>query len=81
MLHSLQFGTDGLDITHESSLGGPALGLCSAWRFGDFGRFGDLFNFQEKMVLYIMTRVIKYYVNVDALNHKMCEYSLRVRIS
>ena len=33
---------DSFDITRESSLGGPTFGLCSAWRFGAFWRFGDI---------------------------------------
>ena len=37
----LQVWTDPYNITHESSLGGFAFGLCSAWRYGTFWRFGD----------------------------------------
>ena len=37
----LQISTDPFDITHESSLEGSAFGLCSAWRYGAFWRFGD----------------------------------------
>ena len=37
----LQIWTDPYDISHESFLGGPAFGLCSAWRYGAFWRFGD----------------------------------------
>ena len=35
--HSLQFLLDALHITHESSLGGFAFVLWSAWRYGVFG--------------------------------------------
>ena len=37
----LQLSTDPFDIIHESSLEGSAFGLCSAWRYGAFWRFGD----------------------------------------
>ena len=37
----LQIWTDPYDIRHESSLGSPAFGVCSAWRYGAFWRFGD----------------------------------------
>ena len=37
----LQLWTDSFDITQEISLGGPAFGVCSAWRYGAFWRFGD----------------------------------------
>ena len=37
----LQIWTDLYDIGHESFLGGLAFGLCLAWRFGAFWRFGD----------------------------------------
>ena len=37
----LQIWTDPYDIRHESSLGGFAFGLCSAWRYVAFWRFGD----------------------------------------
>ena len=39
-------------------------GLCSASRFGDFRRCNE---FSRKMVFYIMTQVINYYVKVAAL--------------
>ena len=39
--HSLQFLTDSFHIIQESSLGGSAFGLWSAWRYGEFWRFGD----------------------------------------
>ena len=32
---------DLLDFWQDLSLGVPALGLCSAWRYGEFWRFGD----------------------------------------
>ena len=41
MHHSLQFLTDSFHIAQVSSLGGSAFGLWSAWRYGDFWRFGD----------------------------------------
>ena len=45
-------------------------------------RFGDLFHFQNEMVLYIMTQVIKRYAIVVALGkHTVSENYLRVRIS
>ena len=53
MLLFLQLSTDSFDITQESFLGSPAFGLCSAWRYGAFLRFGDLFHFRQKMVIYI----------------------------
>ena len=38
---NLQFSTDSFHIIHESSLGDFAFGLWSAWRYGEFWRFGD----------------------------------------
>ena len=54
----LQIWTDLFHINYESSLEGPAFGVCFAWRFGEFWRFGDLFYFRQKMVIYIVTCVI-----------------------
>ena len=39
---------------------GSTFGLSLAWLYGAFSRFGDLFHFCEKMVLYIVTHVIKH---------------------
>ena len=41
MLLVLHLYSDSFHITHISFLGGPTFGLCSAWRYGDFWRFGD----------------------------------------
>ena len=53
----LQFSMDSFDITHESSLGSPAFSLCSAWRYGDFWRFGDHEHFNKKW--YVLNTVLR----------------------
>ena len=54
-------------IKHISSLGGPTFGLCSAWRYGAFWRF----YFRQKLVMYIVTQVIK--INVTLRTQDMRE--------
>ena len=44
----LQIWIDPFHITYKASLGGSAFGVCFAWRFGDFCRFGDIFLFRQK---------------------------------
>ena len=41
MLLVLHLLFDSFHIAHISSLGGPTFDLCSAWRYGEFWRFGD----------------------------------------
>ena len=77
----LQVWTDPAHTIQKSSLEDSAFSLCFAWRFGDFWRFGDLFYFCQKMVIYIVTKVIKGNVTIDAwAKHKICGNHLRVRM-
>ena len=77
-----QSWTDSFYISHESSLAGPSFGLCFSWRFGDIWRFGALFYFRQKLVLYIRKHAIKSDVTITGLtNYKVSEEYLRVRMS
>ena len=58
------------NITFESSLGGPPLGLCSAWRFVAIWR---LIQNVSKKVLYIVTQIIECYVKVVELSKQQGE--------
>ena len=60
----LHLWSDSFRITQISSLWGPAFGLSSDWRYGDFGRIGVLFYFRQKMVMYIVTQVIMINVTI-----------------
>ena len=74
--------SDSFHITHISSLGVLTFGLCSALRYGVFWRFGDLFQFRQKMVMYIVTQVIMINITiVVSTEHEVSENYPRVRIS
>ena len=61
-----------------SYLGGPTFGLCSARRCGAFWRFGGLFYFRQKLVMYIVTQLIK--INVTRRTQDMREPPARAHL-